>query len=148
MPVPESATAFMAGLIARARRAAKRIVFPEGGDPRVLEAAGRLAREGILQPILIGARQERAPEGVTFIDPGSSPLASKYATIYHERRRAKGVTMMEASEIARRPLYFAALMVAAGDADGTVRGAANTTAEAVRASLHAVGPAPGVRVVS
>src|SRR6266404_3056368 len=133
MPVPESATAFMAGLIARARRAAKRIVFPEGGDPRVLEAAARLARGG---------------EGVTFIDPASSPLASKYATIYHERRRAKGVTMMEASEIARRPLYFAALMVAAGDADGTVGGAANTTAETVRAALHAVGAKPGVRVVS
>jgi phosphate acetyltransferase len=138
----------MAGLIERARRARKKIVFPEGGDPRVLEAAGRLAREGILQPILIGPRPERAPEGVTFIDPAGSPMSPKYAAIYHERRRSKGVTLIEASEIARRPLYFAALMVAAGDADGTVGGAANTTAETVRASLHAVGPAPGVRVVS
>src|SRR6266478_5234307 len=101
MPVPESATAFMAGLIERARRARKRIVFPEGNDPRILEAAGRLAREGILQPILIGAPPERAPEGVTFVDPASSPMAAKYATIYHERRRAKGITTMEASEIAR-----------------------------------------------
>jgi phosphate acetyltransferase len=148
MPVPESATAFMAGLIERARRAKKKIVFPEGGDPRILDAAARLAHEGIVQPILVGPRPERAPEGVTFVDPASSPAASKYATIYHERRRAKGITLMEASEIARRPLYFAALMVAAGDADGTVGGAANTTAETVRASLHAVGAAPGVRVVS
>jgi phosphate acetyltransferase len=148
MPVPESATAFIAGLIERARRARKRIVFPEGADPRILDAAARLAKQGILQPILIGARPANAPEGVTFVDPATSPLAAKYAAIYHERRRAKGVTLIEAAEIARRPLYFAALMVAAGDADGTVGGAANTTAETVRASLHAVGAAPGVRVVS
>jgi phosphate acetyltransferase len=148
MPVPESATAFIAGLIERARRARKRIVFPEGADPRILDAAARLAKQGILQPILIGARPANAPEGVTFVDPATSPLAANYAAIYHERRRAKGVTLIEAAEIARRPLYFAALMVAAGDADGTVGGAANTTAETVRASLHAVGAAPGVRVVS
>src|SRR5947207_5371341 len=111
MPIPESATTFMAGLVERARRARKRIVFPEGDDRRMLEAAAQLARDGILQPMLIGARPERAPAGVTFVDPESSPAASKYATIYHERRRAKGITIMEASQIARRPLYFAALMV-------------------------------------
>ena len=148
MPIPESATAFMSGLIDRARRSKKRIVFPEGSDPRVVDAAARLAQQGILQPILIAPPPERAPDGVTFIDPASSPMASKYAAIYYERRRAKGITQVEAAQIARRPLYFAALMVAAGDADGSVGGAANTTAETVRAALHAVGPSPGVRVVS
>ena len=148
MPVPESATAFLAGLIDRARRSKKKIVFPEGADPRVVNAAGRLAQQGILQPILIARQPDSAPAGVTFIDPESSPAASKYAALYYERRRAKGITQVEAAAVARRPLYFADLMVAAGDADGSVGGAANTTAETVRAALHSVGAKPGVRLVS
>src|SRR3984893_8283514 len=148
MPVPESATAFLAGLIDRERRSKKKIVFPEGSDPRVQDAAARLAQQGILQPILIAPPPKQAPNGVTYIDSATSPLASKYTTIYYERRRAKGITQLEAAGIARRPLYFAALMVAAGDADGSVGGAVKTTAETVRASLHAVGARPGVRVVS
>jgi phosphate acetyltransferase len=148
MPVPESATVFLAGLIERARRSKKKIVFPEGSDPRVLNAAARLAHQGILQPILIAPRPDSAPEGVTFIDPETSAAASKYAALYYERRRSKGITQVEAALIARRPLYFAALMVAAGDADGSVGGAVNTTAETVRAALHVVGAKPGVRLVS
>src|SRR5436190_18076900 len=108
MPTPESARAFIAGLIDRARRSKKKIVFPEGADPRVLDAAGRLAQQAILEPILIGARPERAPDGVTFIDPATSPMAAKYAAIYYDRRRSKGITQVEAGQIARRPLYFAA----------------------------------------
>ncbi len=148
MPVPESASVFLDGLIERARRSKKRIVFPEGSDPRVRDAASRLAKQGIVRPILIGKTPESAPEGVTCIDPAASPLAAKYAVLYYERRRAKGTTQVEAAEIAKRPLYFASLMVAAGDADGSVGGAVNTTAETVRAALHTVGAAPGVRLVS
>ncbi|MEO7650794.1 MAG: phosphate acetyltransferase [Bryobacteraceae bacterium] len=148
MPSPESAIAFISGLIDRARRARKTIVFPEGQDPRVIAAAARLAREEILRPVLIGKAPDFPPPGVTFIDPAASGHAARYAALYHERRRSKGITQMEAAEIARRPLYFAALMVASGDADGSVGGAANTTAETVRAALHAVGPKPGVQLVS
>ncbi len=146
--MPESAGLFMAGLIERARRLKKTIAFPEGGDPRVLEAAARLAREGVVRPVLIGAKPANAPAGVEFVDPKASPAVARYAAIYYERRRAKGITQVEAAEIARRPLYFASLMVAAGDADGSVGGAANSTAETVRAALHAVGPHPRARLVS
>src|SRR6266446_3215587 len=148
MPVPESATAFLTGLIDRARRSRKKIVFPEGSDPRVVGAAGKLAQQGILQPILIARRPDSAPAGVTFIDPESSPATSKYAALYYERRRAKGITQVEAAEVARRPLYFASLMVSAGDAHGSVGGAVNSTAETVRAALHCVGPDPRARLVS
>ena len=79
---------------------------------------------------------------VAIEDPATSPRAEAYAQIYYDRRRARGVTLDEARDIARRPLYFAALSVAAGDADGTVGGAANTTGETVRAALHAIGLAP------
>jgi len=138
----------MAGLIERARKLKKTIVFPEGGDPRVLEAAARLAREGVVRPVLVGAKPGSAPAGVEFVDPAASSAVARYAAIYYERRRAKGVTQVEAAAIALRPLYFASLMVAAGDADGSVGGAANSTAETVRAALHAVGPHARARLVS
>jgi phosphate acetyltransferase len=146
--IPESATRFMSGLIERARKLKKTIVFPEGDDPRVLEAAARLAREGVAKPVLIGAKPANAAEGVAFVEPAKSPLLAKYAALYYERRRAKGITQVEAAEIARRPLYFASLMVGAGDAHGSVGGAVNSTAETVRAALHCVGPDPRARLVS
>jgi phosphate acetyltransferase len=148
MLIPESAVEFMSGLIERARKLKRRIVFPEGSDPRVIEAARRLAHDGLVRPILLGKPPAHAPEGVAYIDPLTSPALKKYAEIYHERRRARGVTFIEAEAIARQPLYFASLMVAAGDAEGSVGGAAYTTAETVRAALHAVGPKPGMRLVS
>lgn len=135
MPLPESAAAFLAGQLERVRQLKRRqrIVFPEGDDPRVIEATSRLARERLVDPILVGRD----------VQP-----SDKYARIYYERRRAKGVTEIEAAEIARRPLFFSTLMVQAGDADGFVGGATNTTGETVRAALHAIGTRPGVKTVS
>src|SRR5664279_5159258 len=146
--IPESAKLFMSGLIERARKLKKTIAFPEGTDGRVLEAAARLAREGVVKLVLIGVRPAKAPEGVEFVDPANSPLVKKYAALYFERRRAKGTTQVEAAGVAKKPLYFASLMVGAGDADGSVGGAVNSTAETVRAALHAVGVHPRARLVS
>src|SRR5579864_427304 len=148
MPLSEPAAAFLSSLISRACKLGKRIVFPEGADPRVLDAAGRLAREGIVKPILLGPKPVATVDGVTFIDPAGAEQVRKYATLLYERRRAKGMTQVEALQIARQPLYFASLMVAAGDADGSVGGVVNTTADTVRAALHAVGTSPGSRLVS
>lgn len=122
-----------------------RIVFPEGEDRRIRLAAERLAREGLAEPLLVG---RGSAEGVRYLDPETHPETARYAALYYERRKGRGMSEREAARIARRPLYFAALMVAAGDADGTVGGAANSTAETVRAALHAIGTAPGVRTVS
>jgi len=150
MPVPESAAVFMAEHVERLRRLPRkrRIVFPEGDDARVLEAAGRLARELVLEPILIGKAPASAPAGVRFVDPAESPLAKKYGAIYYERRRAKGLTQMEALEIARCRLHFAALMVAAGDADGTVGSAVHTTADTLRSIIQCIELRPGFRRLS
>lgn len=148
MSLPESAVQFMRGAVERARKLQKTIVFPEGGDPRILEAAARLAREGVVRPVLVGPKPANAPAGVTFADPAAAPQFSKYAAYYYERRRAKGITQTEAAETARKPLYFAALMVGLGEADGFVGGAANTTADTVRALLHAVGTHPRAKLVS
>lgn len=142
---------------ARARMHPQRIVLPEGEDPRVISAAASIAREGYAKVTLLGRKpvietvardSHLGLEGVAIIDPAASPRSEQYAQIYWERRRARGVTLDEAREIARRPLYFASLSVAAGDADGSVGGASNTTAETVRAALHSIGLAPEAKLVS
>ena len=146
--VPESAKLFLAGLVERARRRKKTIVFPEGSDLRVLEAARRLARDGVVEPVLVGSKPANPPAGVIFADPAQSSALDRYAGLYYDQRRSKGITRIEAAEAARHPLYFAALMVAAGDADGTVGGAVNTSADTVRAALQAIGPQANARLVS
>lgn len=144
-------------LKARARTHPQRIVLPEGEDPRVLEAAARATAERYAKLTLLGranlirATAERLGvklEGIEILDPATSPRLDSYAQILLERRRARGATLDECRDAARKPLYFAALRVAAGDADGTVGGAANSTAETVRAALHAIGLAPESRLVS
>jgi Phosphate acetyl/butaryl transferase len=100
MGLPESAIRFMRGAADRARKLQKTIVFPEGADPRVLEAAARLARDGVVQPILLGPAPADPPAGVTFADPRAEPHFSRFAAYYYERRRAKGVTQTEAAVMA------------------------------------------------
>jgi phosphate acetyltransferase len=131
----------------RARAHPQHIVLPEGADARTVEAAAKIAREGFARVTLLGRVAER-PVGVTVIDPAAGEKLPAYGRLYYERRRAKGVTEEEARGVAARPLYFADLMVAAGDADGSVGGALNTTAETVRAALHCLGLAAGWSVVS
>lgn len=136
---PETAAAFLSAQAARLRelRPKRRIVFPEGEDQRVQAATARLEREGLLTPVLLKSTEALAGAEVR-----------RYGKLYFERRRAKGITEVEAEEIARRPLYLAALMVSAGEADGFVGGAVNTTAETVRAALHCIGLAPKAGIVS
>jgi phosphate acetyltransferase len=129
----------------RARATRRRIVFPEGDDERVIAAARRLQQERLADPVLIS---RNTVLGIETIYPPSSPLLRDCAAHYHERRSAKGVTELEAGALARKPLYFAALLVALGRADGSVGGAANTTAATVRAALHAIGLADGMQTVS
>ena len=99
--IPESAQLFMAGLIARARKLKKTIVFPGRATTRACwrPPRGWRRRRGQARAPS-GAAPANPPEGVTFVDPASSPAAQKYAALYYERRRAKGVTQVEAAEIA------------------------------------------------
>ncbi len=135
--MPESAVQFLRSQAERVGKLPrrKRIVFPEGNDPRVREAAARLEREGLVEPILI-------------TDPAGEPRLQRYADLLHERRRAKGLTRIEAGQMVLQPLYLGCLMVTAGDADGFVGGAANSTADTVRAALHSIGARTDVRTVS
>jgi phosphate acetyltransferase len=144
-------------LQSRARTYPQRIVLAEGEEDRVISAAARAVREAVAKPTLLG----RAPviraaadrlgaklDAIELLDPVSSPRLAAYAQILFDRRRASGATLEEAQDLARKPLYFAALRVAAGEADGAVGGAVNSTADTVRAALHSVDLAPGTRILS
>lgn len=141
----------------RARENPQHIVLFEGEDDRTLVAAETLGRERLARLTLLGNTQKIQTrqrtlgltlEGASLVDPGQNDKLKFYARQLYERRRASGMTESEALETAKEPRFFAGLMVAAGDADGSVGGALTTTADTVRAALWTIGMAPGLSLVS
>jgi phosphate acetyltransferase len=141
----------------RARAIPQHIVLFEGEEDRTLEAARLIEKDKLGHATLLGDASKIHSRlqtlGITLetsqlLDPASSPKLSAYAETLYQRRRAKGMTEEQALQAARLPRNYAALMVAAGDADGSVGGALNTTADTVRAALLGIGVAPGVSLVS
>lgn len=144
-------------LRARAQENPKRIVLFEGEEERTLQAAVVLDRERIAKPILLGAPARIEPalkrlgsnlNCTSIVDPAESHRLQAYTRLLLERRRARGLTESEAAETVRKPAFFAGLMVASGDAEGSVGGALLTTAEVVRAALWTIGMAHGASLVS
>lgn len=141
----------------RARRLPQHIVLFEGEEDRTLQAARLIEKDKLARLTLLGnvdkinSRLQTLGirlEGSQLADPASSPKLQEYANLLYERRKTKGLTADQALAAARQPRNFAALMVSAGDADGSVGGALNTTADTVRAALWGIGVAPGVSLVS
>ena len=145
---------FLDGVRARAAARPRRIVLPEGADERTLHAAARLQREGLVEPLVVGGPEITAElrrigaEGVAVLSPVEDPRREALASRLHARRAAKGMTREDAHRLAADPILFAALLVAQGEADGSVAGAVSTTGDVIRAALWAVGPAEGIRTVS
>jgi phosphate acetyltransferase len=142
---------FIAALRERARGTDRRIVLPEGAEERTRMAARILAREGLVQPVLLAsgeAAAELAAEGFEVIDPGTDERRQLLGQLLWERRRAKGMTPEDALSHVGDPLIFGALLVAAGVVDGSLAGAVNTTGAVLRAALWGVGTAPGTSTVS
>ena len=145
-------------LTVKAKSMPQRIVLPEGTEPRTLTAADRILKEGIAEIILIGepaAIKTMAAElnleninKATIVDPADEKVIDKYAPIYYELRKKKGISMEEARVTAANPLYLGCLMVKAGDADGQVAGALNTTGNVLRAAFQVIKTKPGIDVVS
>lgn len=144
-------------IIANAKKAQKRIVLPEGLEPRTLRAADIILKEGIAKLIILGnpaeIRAEAEKLGVnltqaTLVDPATDSRREKYAGMMVEIRKTKGVTMEEALGLLNNPLYFAPLMIKAGDADGELAGAINATGDVLRPAFQYVKTLPGVSVVS
>lgn len=145
-------------LSARAKEAPQRIVLPEGTEPRTLTAADRIIADGLAKVILIGdpAEVTRMADSLklenikyaTIVDPTDEAVIDRYAPLFYELRKSKGVSMEEARLTTANPLYLGCLMVKAGDADGQVAGAMNTTGNVLRAAFQVIKTMPGISVVS
>ncbi|MFT5284478.1 MAG: phosphate acetyltransferase [Planctomycetota bacterium] len=133
----------------RARRAKRRIVFPESQDPRVVQAAASLASEGLATPILVATRGMGAvPSGCELVQPADDSRLDSFATKLFERRKHRGMTIEQAREHVIDPLLFAGLMISSGDAEGAVAGSEAATAKVIRAGLWTLGTAKGIATVS
>ncbi|HYV98387.1 MAG TPA: NADP-dependent malic enzyme [Gemmatimonadaceae bacterium] len=151
------ARGIMRGIVNRANRDPRRVVFPEGEEPKILKAAQILVDDGIAQPILLGTESvirrladERnvTLEGITIIDPAQSPKREAYAQYLWRRRQRKGMAHWEAQQRLDNRNYFGSVMVALGDADALVSGVNMNYPETVRPALEVIGAHPSGKLAS
>ena len=133
------------------------IVLPEGEDIRTVQAAAICAEQNIAKITLLGrddvirnlAQESDANlNGVEILNHRQSDDFGKMAMLYHELRRAKGITLEESEQVVKDSLFYGNLLVRLGKADGSVAGAVNATSNVVRAALHCVGVRSGFKTVS
>ncbi|AHG90993.1 phosphate acetyl/butaryl transferase [Gemmatirosa kalamazoonensis] len=150
---------FLSTARVRARLLRKRVAFAEMGDARTTDAVRTLLEQEVVRPVLVlgHADDERPAEhvlreleraGAETVDARDPMVRGAVVERLLERRAAKGLTRDAAEPLAGRALYVADTLVARGDVDGCVAGAAHTTADVLRAALWLVGPGAGVRTVS
>jgi len=141
-----------------ARKNKRRIVLPEAQDERVLQAAARAVQENIAEPILLGSPADikslladlgLPDDGLIMVDPTIDPRREKYVNGLTEKRAHRGMTSEKAlSVLLERPITYACMMVALGDADGCVAGAVTPTADVVRNAMRYVGKREGEALAS
>lgn len=142
----------------RAKKAIKKIVLPEGEEPRMIKAAEIIYREGFAKLVFLGkeekikdiAKQIKVtfPKDIEIIDPESAENLNIYSEIYYNLRKNKGMTLEEAKKLLKDPLYYGALMVYQGDADGLVAGSIHATGDVFRPALQTIKTAHNVNIVS
>ncbi len=141
--------------IAAAKTRNRSVVLPEGHDERIILAARRLRDDGVADAIVLGRREDledaaakagASLEGITTIDPEHGEKAESYAETYSAGREKPDIRI--ARRLMRKPLYYGAMMVKAGDADALIGGAANPTRRVIEAGLLAVGLADGINTPS
>ncbi|MEW6701546.1 MAG: phosphate acetyltransferase [Bacteroidota bacterium] len=142
---------------AKAAQKKKTIVLPESHDERVLKAAEILTNEKIASVITLGSEDKIRSDakkfgvnlqGIRIIDPDKSDKLSDFTNYFFNLRKHKGVTIEQARETIRRDLFFGAMMVREGMADGSVSGSVATTADVMRASIFCIGMKEGISIVS
>lgn len=143
---------------AQAKTLQKRLVLPEGTEPRTIPAARKIVDEGLAKEVtLVGsasAIEAKAKElgvnlaGIKVVDPATSPLLEAYAAEYFELRKAKGISPDDARAKIQDVLFWGAMMVRKGDADAMVAGADNSTANVLTAAFQVIKTAPGVKSAS
>ncbi len=133
------------------------IVLPEGGEERIIKAAGYLAEHELVKPILLGDESKIKSQSdalginisnVKIEDPQKSPMLDPWTDDFFNLRKHKNITRDEARSALLDPLFFGAFMVRTGKADGAVAGSINTTGNVLRAGIQVIGLADNVSVVS
>lgn len=152
-----SPPAFRYTLVERARQANKRIILPEGDEPRTIEAAIECERRGIAQCLLLAKPEHihqaaaraglAVPETIEIIDPTPAVIA-RYITALVNLRKAKGLTPAVAEEQLQDRVMLGTMMLAQNEVDGLVSGAVHTTANTIRPALQVIKTAPDARLVS
>lgn len=145
-------------LIVRAKANKQRIVLPEAEEERTIKAADRALADALADIILIGnpAKIQQQVEAfnltniskATIIDPENNPKSEEYAQLLVELRKKKGMTIEQARELVKNPLYLGCLIIKNGDADGQISGALSTTGDTLRPALQIIKCAPGITCVS
>ncbi|MBR6523595.1 MAG: phosphate acetyltransferase [Clostridia bacterium] len=147
---------FLTRIKERARADKKTIILPESMDRRIYEAAEMILNEDIANIIIIGTPEEVEANSkgldiskATIINPFTYEKTEEYLNLFVELRKAKGLTYEDAKKIALGDyMYYACLMVKAGDADGVVSGACHSTGDTLRPSLQIIKTKPGIKLVS
>ena len=145
-------------LITRAKANRQRIVLPEGTEERTLKAANQILTDEVADLILIGNPAEIAEKAMqwglgniskaTIINPDNHPRQEEYAQLLFQLRQKKGMTIEQARELVKNPLYLGCLIIKNGDADGQLAGARNTTGDVLRPALQIIKTSPGITCVS
>ena len=146
---------FLDQITAKAASDLKHIVLAEGSDQRIVRAAFRAARDGVARITLLGSEAEvnelaggLSADAVNTIQPDAFVDISRYAELYISTLRKSDISEQTAIRAARKPLNFAHLMVLAGDADGALAGAANSSAQVIRSASQIIGQDPGDAMIS
>ncbi len=143
-------------VVHRAKENPKRVVFPEGDHPLILQAVSQMHDEGICVPILLGdpvkVRAMAADhginlDGIEILDPGAVSWRQEAEEAFFELRRRRGVTRTEAKRQIRRRIYFGAMMCRLGKADGLIAGLTMYYPETIRPCLEVIGTRTGVKKV-
>lgn len=145
-------------IVARAKSDKQRIVLPEATEERTLKAADRVLADDIANLILIGNPDEISELAAkwdlhnigkaTIVDPENNPKSEEYATLLAELRKKKGMTIEQARELVKNPLYLGCMIIKTEGADGQISGALSTTGDTLRPALQIIKCAPGVSCVS
>ena len=145
-------------IVERAKGNRQRIVLPEATEERTLRAADKVLADGVADIILIGSPEEisRLAEEwglthigkATIVNPLDSPKSEEYAALLAELRKNKGMTIEQARELVKNPLYYGCMIIKTGDADGQISGALSTTAETLRPALQIIKTKSGITCVS
>ena len=145
-------------IVARAKANKQRIVLPEAEEERTLKAADRVLADDLADLILIGnpdnIKKLAAEWGLqnidkaTIIDPLNNPKSEEYAELLAELRKKKGMTIEQARELVKNPLYLGCMIIKTEGADGQISGALSTTGDTLRPALQIIKCAPGITCVS